>query len=64
MLNQALMAASVVSIDGRDVFKPATFAQLRARIQELGFHGYAAASEAVSRFSEGDGEVNAAALKN
>ena len=63
-LNQALMASSVVKIDDRDVFRPATMIQLRARIQELGFHGYAAASEAVARFNAEDGDVNADALKN
>jgi len=62
-LNQALMASSVVSIDGREVFRPVSLPQIRARIQELGFHGYAAASEAVSRFSD-DGDVNPTAIKN
>ena len=62
-LNQALMASSVVKINDRDVFRPATMVQLRARIQELGFHGYAAASECVARFNE-DGDVNKDALGN
>ena len=63
-LNQALMASSVVKINDRDVFRPATMAQLRARIQELGFHGYAAASECVARFNDEDGDVNKDALGN
>ena len=63
-LNQALMASSVVKINDRDVFRPATMVQLRARIQELGFHGYAAASECVARFNAEDGDVNKDALGN
>ena len=63
-LNQALMASSVVKIDDRDVFRPTTMVNLRARIQELGFHGYAAASECVARFNAEDGDVNVPALKN
>jgi hypothetical protein len=64
VLNQALMASSVVKIDDRDVTRPLSMIGLKARIKELGFQGYAAASEAVSRFSDGDGEVNADAIKN
>jgi hypothetical protein len=63
-LNQALMAASVVSIDGRDAPKLLSLVALRARIQQLGLHGYAVVNEAVAKFSDEDGEVNEVALKN
>jgi hypothetical protein len=63
-LNQALMAASVVSIDGRDVTTPLSLVALRARIKELGLHGYTAVNAAVAKFGDGDSDVNTAALKN
>jgi hypothetical protein len=63
-LNQALMAASVVEIDGRQVTRPLTLLELKARIKELDFAGYVAASEAVARFAVETTEVNKNALKN
>jgi hypothetical protein len=63
-LNQALMAASVVSIDDRPMTTPLSLVALRARIAQLGLHGYAAVNEAVAKFGDEDGEVNEVALKN
>jgi hypothetical protein len=61
-LNQALMAASVVSIDGRDVARPLSMVALKARIMELGFEGYTAAAEATARFAGPD--VSDAAVRD
>jgi hypothetical protein len=61
-LNQALMAASVVSIDGRDVTRPLSMVALKARIMELGFESYTAAAEATSRFAGPD--VSDAAVRD
>lgn len=63
-LNQALMVASVVEIDGRSVHRPMTMLELKARIKELGFPGYTAAAEAIAKFAPDDGDENVAALKN
>jgi len=62
-LNQALMAASVVSIEGRDVTRPISLLALKARIRELDFPGYIAASEAVAKFAPPE-ELNVDAIKN
>jgi hypothetical protein len=48
MLNQAMIAASVVEIDGMYRPRPITWAQLRAQITLLDFDGYVAVSEALS----------------
>jgi hypothetical protein len=47
-LNQAMIAASVVEIDGMHRTRPTTWAQLRAQITLLDFDGYVAVSEALS----------------
>lgn len=62
-LSQALMAASVVKIDGRDLALPNTMLELKARIKLLDFSGYLAASTAVARFVEVN-EENLDAIKN
>jgi hypothetical protein len=56
-LNQALVACSVVSINGEDVRPPVTMLQLRARMALLGFHGYSAVKEALDRFVSDEEEV-------
>jgi hypothetical protein len=61
-LNQALMAASVVSIDDRPMTTPLSLVALRARIAQLGLHGYAAVNEAVAKFGDEAGDVNKDAL--
>jgi hypothetical protein len=63
-LNQALMAASVVSIDDRPMTTPLSLVALRARIAQLGLHGYAAVNEAVAKFGDEAGDVNKDALGN
>lgn len=64
MMNDAMMAASVVEIDGGLVPKPGTELQLEAIIQRLDFHGLAAAAEAMSRFTPISPANDEAAIKN
>ena len=62
-MNQALIASSVVSISGRQVSRPISIMELKARIGELNFTGYAAAAKAMAAFSS-ENEAGAAAVKN
>jgi hypothetical protein len=63
-LNQALMACSVVEIDGERLPRPANLIQIRARMQLLGFHGYDAARQALAKFTVEDDEAGEVAAKN
>jgi hypothetical protein len=63
MLNQAMIAASVVEIDGIPSPRPTNSIQLRARITILDFDGYLAVSEALTSAST-VASVNLDAVKN
>ena len=63
MMTDAMMATSVVEIDGVPVVKPGTQLQLEAIMQRLDFHGIAAASTAMGRFTP-IGQANEAEIKN
>lgn len=62
-MTDAMMASSVVEIDGDPVPKPGTELQLEALMQRLDFHGVAAAATAMSRFAA-IGTANEAEIKN
>jgi hypothetical protein len=62
MLNQAMIAASVIEIDGIHSPRPMSWVALRARIQILDFEGYVAVSEALTGAPAVN--VNADAVKN
>jgi hypothetical protein len=65
-LEQALMTASVVEIDGQPLSKPGTLLQLEATMSRLDFHGLSAAIKAMSRFTPvmAADDDEAAAIKN
>jgi hypothetical protein len=63
-LNQAMIAASVVEIDGMLTSRPSTALQLRARITQLDFDGYMAVSEALTAGAAATVAVNTDAVKN
>ena len=50
VLNQGLMAASVVEIDGDPVARPTSMLGLKAMIARLDFPGYTAVTEAMNRY--------------
>jgi hypothetical protein len=66
LLQQAMMAGSVVSIDGDQIPFPKTPLQLEALMERLDFHGVLAASTAMGRFTPipTDTDAEDAALKN
>lgn len=49
-LNQALLVASIVEIDGDKLPRISDMIQLRSMISRLDFHGYAAAGKALAHF--------------
>jgi hypothetical protein len=63
MMTDAMMAASVVEIDGDPIPMPGTELQLEALMQRLDFHGVAAAATAMGRFTP-IGDANQAEIKN
>jgi hypothetical protein len=66
-LEQALMTASVVEIEGQPIPKPATLLQLEATMSRLDFHGLSAAIKAMNRFTPvtvADDEDEGAEIKN
>jgi hypothetical protein len=63
-LNQAMIAASVVEIDGIPTPRPTNAMQLRARITILDFDGYMAVSEALTAGAAATVAVNTDAVKN
>lgn len=62
-LNQALIVASVVEIDGEKLTRPNDLLQIRAMIQRLDFHGYTAVGKALSKFGAA-GTVSDDLIKN
>lgn len=63
-LNQAMMACSVVELDGEPLPRPATIMQIEARMDLLGFHGYEAARNALAKLDDTSDEAGATAAKN
>jgi hypothetical protein len=63
-LEQALMAASVVEIDGEPITRPVNTLQLEALMGRLDFHGIAAANRAVARYGFENAKDEAAEIKN
>lgn len=63
-LNQALLVASIVEIDGDKLPRLSDMIQLRSMISRLDFHGYAAAGRALARFGPRDDKGADDAAKN
>lgn len=63
-INQAMVVASVIEIDGESVSRPRTPRELEALMRRLSWHGVAAAKKALEKFEPVMTEGEAEEIKN